>query len=106
VLGEMRELGASAAGEHEAVGSLAASLGVDLLVVVGEPARGIHQAAVAAVGGDGECVWVPDVDAAIAAVEGVVRPGDILLVKASRAVGLERVAEALLMTAREREAGG
>jgi UDP-N-acetylmuramoyl-tripeptide--D-alanyl-D-alanine ligase len=106
VLGEMRELGESAAREHEAVGHLVASLGLDQLVVVGEPAHGMHQAALRESGWGGESRWVPDVDAAIAAVEGVVRPGDILLVKASRAVGLERVAEALLTTGREREAGG
>jgi UDP-N-acetylmuramoyl-tripeptide--D-alanyl-D-alanine ligase len=39
--------------------------------------------------------WAPDADAAVAVVEEVVQPGDCVLVKASRAVGLERVAEAL-----------
>jgi UDP-N-acetylmuramoyl-tripeptide--D-alanyl-D-alanine ligase len=106
VLGEMRELGESAAREHESLGGLAASLGVDHVIVVGEPARAIHEAAAAARDWAGESAWVPDVDAATDAIEGVVRPGDIVLVKASRAVGLERVAEALLTTAREREAGG
>jgi UDP-N-acetylmuramoyl-tripeptide--D-alanyl-D-alanine ligase len=106
VLGEMRELGDSADPEHEAVGTLAAVLGIDLLVVVGEPARSVHTGAVASSAWGGEAVWVPDVDAARAAVEGVVRPGDVVLVKASRAVGLERVGEALVTMAREREAGG
>jgi UDP-N-acetylmuramoyl-tripeptide--D-alanyl-D-alanine ligase len=43
-----------------------------------------------------ESVFVPDVDAAIAFVEASVKPGDVVLVKASRSVGLERVAQALL----------
>jgi UDP-N-acetylmuramoyl-tripeptide--D-alanyl-D-alanine ligase len=106
VLGEMRELGDTADREHDAVGSLVASLGIDLLVVVGEQARGIHHGAAAAPGWGGHSVWVPDVATATDAVERVVRPGDVVLVKASRAVGLERLGEALLMTAREREAGG
>ena len=39
--------------------------------------------------------WAPDAASAVTAVEEVVQPGDCVLVKASRAVGLERVAEAL-----------
>ena len=42
-----------------------------------------------------ESVHVPDVDAAVAFLRGALRPGDIVLVKASRAAGLERVAAAL-----------
>jgi UDP-N-acetylmuramoyl-tripeptide--D-alanyl-D-alanine ligase len=111
VLGEMRELGDSADVEHDAVGRAAAALGIDLVVVVGEPARAIHAGAVASPAWDGESVWVRDVDSAVAAVAGVVRPGDVVLVKASRAVGLERVGEAVLTmlagttTAGEGEAG-
>ena len=41
-------------------------------------------------------MWVPDVDAAIALLREQVQPGDIVLVKASRSIGLEKVAEALL----------
>jgi UDP-N-acetylmuramoyl-tripeptide--D-alanyl-D-alanine ligase len=99
VLGEMRELGDDAPREHQAVGLLAVSLAVDLLIVVGEPAREVHAAAVGAPAWRGESVWVPDVPSASTLVASVVRPGDIVLVKASRAVGIERVAEALLATA-------
>jgi UDP-N-acetylmuramoyl-tripeptide--D-alanyl-D-alanine ligase len=109
VLGEMRELGDAASGAHQAVGQLAVSLDVDLLIVVGEPAREIHAAAAGSPAWPGESVWVPDVAGAKGIVAGVVRPGDIVLVKASRAVGLERVGEALITTAsttaREREDG-
>jgi UDP-N-acetylmuramoyl-tripeptide--D-alanyl-D-alanine ligase len=103
VLGEMRELGDAAFGAHQAVGRLAASLEVDLLIVVGDPAREIHAAATGTPGWHGESVWAPDVSGATAMVAGAVRPGDIVLVKASRAVGLERVGEALLTTMREEE---
>jgi UDP-N-acetylmuramoyl-tripeptide--D-alanyl-D-alanine ligase len=112
VLGEMRELGAVADTEHDAVGRIAAELGIDLVVVVGEPARPIHAGAVASAAWRGESVWVRDVDSAVTTLAGVVRPGDVVLVKASRAVGLERVGEAIAAmldgstTAGEGEAGG
>ncbi|HSS68752.1 MAG TPA: UDP-N-acetylmuramoyl-tripeptide--D-alanyl-D-alanine ligase [Nocardioidaceae bacterium] len=98
VLGEMLELGDAADDEHDALGRLAASLGIDVLVVVGESARTLHAGAVAMPGWGGEALWASDVDVASATVASVVRPGDIVLVKASRAVGLERVAEALVRT--------
>jgi UDP-N-acetylmuramoyl-tripeptide--D-alanyl-D-alanine ligase len=99
VLGEMRELGETADVEHEAVGRLAGALGVDLLVVVGEAARGIHAGATAVSGWSGTSVWAADANAANATLAGVVKPGDVVLVKASRAVGLERLGESLLADA-------
>jgi UDP-N-acetylmuramoyl-tripeptide--D-alanyl-D-alanine ligase len=95
VLGEMRELGAGSAVEHEDVGRAAARLGIARVVAVGEAARPLLTGARA--GGDDERgTWVPDVDAAIALLAREAAPGDVVLVKASRAIGLERVAAALL----------
>lgn len=96
VLGEMRELGAAAAEEHAAVGRLATELAIDQVVVVGAAARGIVSTVDAVDDPDHRSVFVPDVDAAIALVTAQVRPGDVVLVKAARAVGLEQVAEALV----------
>jgi UDP-N-acetylmuramoyl-tripeptide--D-alanyl-D-alanine ligase len=96
VLGEMRELGESTGVEHEAIGRLAARLDVDRVVVVGEEARPIWSGVVHEDGGEGRSSVVPDVHEAIALVRAQARPGDVVLVKASRAAGLERVAEALL----------
>ena len=89
VLGEMAELGASAADEHRRVGELAAELGVDRVVVVGPGAQRLYAAA-----REG-AVHVDDADAAIALLRAQLRPEDVVLVKASRAAGLERVALAL-----------
>jgi len=96
VLGEMLELGATSRDEHDAVGRLAVRLNVSRLVVVGEGARPIHLGAGLEGSWSGESVFVPDVEAAVEFLRGDVGPGDVVLVKASRAAGLERVAQALL----------
>jgi UDP-N-acetylmuramoyl-tripeptide--D-alanyl-D-alanine ligase len=97
VLGEMLELGAASTEEHDRVGRLARGSGVARVVAVGEGARAVHDGAVAAGAGDGEeSVLVPDVSAAVALLEAQLRPGDVVLVKASRGAGLDRVAAALL----------
>jgi UDP-N-acetylmuramoyl-tripeptide--D-alanyl-D-alanine ligase len=89
VLGEMGELGPAAADEHRRIGELTAELGVDRVVVVGPGAQPMHAAA-----REG-AVHVDDADAAIALLRAQLRPEDVVLVKASRAAGLERVAIAL-----------
>lgn len=96
VLGHMAELGPASASEHERVGELAARLRVDRLVTVGRAARAIALAAVRE-GLEPEAVAAYEDPAdALADVRGWARPGDVVLCKASRVVGLERVAEALL----------
>jgi UDP-N-acetylmuramoyl-tripeptide--D-alanyl-D-alanine ligase len=94
VLGEMRELGDAAADEHRAVGTLVADLRVDLLVVVGAEALPIVDG-VRAGTSTPRVERVPDVESAIRLLDSSVRQGDVVLVKASRAAGLERVATAL-----------
>ena len=96
VLGEMREIGETSVEEHDAIGRLAVRLDVSRLVAVGEGARPIHLGASHEGSWGDESAWVPDVDAAIALLQDEVQPGDIVLVKASRSIGLERVAAALL----------
>jgi UDP-N-acetylmuramoyl-tripeptide--D-alanyl-D-alanine ligase len=96
VLGEMRELGDASAAEHDAIGRLCVRLNIARLVAVGDGARAIHMGAAHEGSWGEESVYVPDVSTAIALLRAEVRPRDIVLVKASRAVGLERVAAALL----------
>jgi UDP-N-acetylmuramoyl-tripeptide--D-alanyl-D-alanine ligase len=88
ILGDMAELGRTGPGYHLEVGRAAAELGVDELLAVGELARGYLESGVPG-------RWVANVHDALREVDDVVRPGDAVLVKASRAVGLEAVAEAL-----------
>jgi UDP-N-acetylmuramoyl-tripeptide--D-alanyl-D-alanine ligase len=82
VLGEMAELGADAPGFHAEIGRAAAD--VDVVVGVGELARGY-----------GGSAWSATAEEAAPLVRALVRPGDAVLVKGSRAMGLEVVAEAL-----------
>ena len=96
VLGEMRELGEASAAEHDALGRLALRLDVDRLVAVGEGARPVHVGAAHEGSRGYEAAWVPDIAAALELLRGQVRPGDVVLVKASRAAGLERLADALV----------
>jgi UDP-N-acetylmuramoyl-tripeptide--D-alanyl-D-alanine ligase len=96
VLGEMLELGADGAAEHDRIGRLAVRLNIDRTIAVGEGARAVHLGASHEGSWGEESAWVPDVAAAVDVLRTQVRPGDIVLVKASRGVALERVAEALL----------
>jgi UDP-N-acetylmuramoyl-tripeptide--D-alanyl-D-alanine ligase len=97
VLGAMGELGADAPAEHERLGRDAVAAGVDLIVAVGADAVGIAEGAAAAGRRAGEeSVHVPDRAAARELLSEVLRPGDVVLVKASRSYGLELLAADLL----------
>lgn len=93
-LGEMRELGEHAEALHRDVGRRAAECGISVLVAIGgEPAEVLAAAAVDA-GLDPQAVrYVPTSEEAAALVPSIVRPGDLVLVKGSRAVATERVVE-------------
>jgi UDP-N-acetylmuramoyl-tripeptide--D-alanyl-D-alanine ligase len=99
VLGEMRELGGAAREEHDSIGRLVVRLDIGQLLVVGEPARPLHQGASLEGSWNNESVFVPDHGAAIAWLHEHLVPGDVVLFKASRAAGLERVADAVLADA-------
>jgi UDP-N-acetylmuramoyl-tripeptide--D-alanyl-D-alanine ligase len=90
VLGDMLELGPGAAAFHEEIGAAATAAGVELLVTVGPLAQRIS----AAFEGGGHH-HVADARAAAALVPDLLEPGDTVLVKGSRGVGLEVVAQAL-----------
>ncbi len=84
VLGEMAELGPDAAAYHREVGGVAREEGVDLVIGVGEAAREY---------GPDELVAEPEEAAELLAAQ--LERGDAVLVKGSRSVGLETVAETL-----------
>jgi UDP-N-acetylmuramoyl-tripeptide--D-alanyl-D-alanine ligase len=95
VLGEMAELGEESNDAHREVGAAVAKAGVDKLVAVGSAARGIAEGAAAQGFSSSDIFCVSDVEAAVEVLANA-RAGDVVLVKASRAAALERVARRLL----------
>jgi UDP-N-acetylmuramoyl-tripeptide--D-alanyl-D-alanine ligase len=100
VLGEMAELGEDAIAEHDRIGRLAVRLDVSRLVVVGSgrSMSAMHHGAVMEGSwgaADKGAVNVPDSDAALALLRAEVRPGDVVLVKASNSAGLGALADVL-----------
>ena len=96
VLGQMAELGEASRDAHLDLGRFVVRLDLSRLVVVGDDAGGIHAGAVLEGSWGEESVHVDDADAAVALLREGLAPGDVVLVKASRSAGLERVAAALL----------
>jgi UDP-N-acetylmuramoyl-tripeptide--D-alanyl-D-alanine ligase len=84
----MAELGPDSPHYHEEIGAVAKNLGVDVVIGVGELARGY-----------GPDDWCADPAAAIDMARTVIHSGDCVLVKGSRSAGLERVADALATVA-------
>jgi UDP-N-acetylmuramoyl-tripeptide--D-alanyl-D-alanine ligase len=93
VLGDMRELGAHSDAAHAEVGRRAAELGIGQLFVVGKMAPVTAKAARDA--GLTRVMEFSDVDTAVQAVKQFLKTGDVVLLKASRASRLERIAETL-----------
>jgi UDP-N-acetylmuramoyl-tripeptide--D-alanyl-D-alanine ligase len=96
VLGDMLELGDTAVDEHAAIGRFAAEIGVEHLVAIGEYAVQLTGAAVAAGLASTRAVTVADKPDAVAAVTAGLGPGDVVLVKASRGLALDTVADDIL----------
>jgi UDP-N-acetylmuramoyl-tripeptide--D-alanyl-D-alanine ligase len=89
VLGDMLELGRESEALHREIGEAAAAAGVDVLVTVGPRSVVMLDAF------EGESYAVADAAEAAALAGELIEPGDVVLVKGSRGVGLEVVAEAL-----------
>jgi UDP-N-acetylmuramoyl-tripeptide--D-alanyl-D-alanine ligase len=95
VLGPMNELGSESQRRHEEAGGQAARAGVAGLIVVGQAAAPMLAGAKAQRSWRGELLGVADAPEAVKALDNLLAPGDVVLVKASRTIGLERVALAL-----------
>jgi UDP-N-acetylmuramyl pentapeptide synthase len=95
ILGDMLELGETAAALHQAIGEEAAKIGVAGLAVVGSLGAKIAAGAIAAGLLASRAMVFDDPEAAAQAVSTWSAPGDWILVKASRGVRLERAVEAL-----------
>jgi UDP-N-acetylmuramoyl-tripeptide--D-alanyl-D-alanine ligase len=93
VLGDMAELGAHSEAAHAAVGRRAAELKIGQLFAVGKMSAATAKAA--RDGGLARVIEFENVEAAVNAVKKFLKPGDVVLLKASRSARLERIAETL-----------
>jgi UDP-N-acetylmuramoyl-tripeptide--D-alanyl-D-alanine ligase len=91
VLGGMAELGPEASRYHREVGDAMRQAGVEVLVAVGSLARGYLEA------GPPETIFVESVPEAVEVLRSAMRDGDAVLVKGSRVLAMERIAEALAL---------
>ncbi|MEV7393966.1 UDP-N-acetylmuramoyl-tripeptide--D-alanyl-D-alanine ligase [Streptomyces sp. NPDC091215] len=94
VLGRMNELGDGTRNAHLAVGRYAAELNLDQIILVGGDEAGWMREGVTGVGG--KAVHLQDQDTALDLLRNTLRPGDVVLIKASRGVQLQQLADALL----------
>lgn len=95
VLGEMSELGEYAGEEYDRLALLLVRLNIDLLVVIGTGARRLHISAMNEGSWDGESVFYENTDDAYDYLHGMLRPGDIVLVKSSNSAGLRFLGDRL-----------
>ncbi len=94
VLGEMLELGEDSEASHLEVGRVAGRV-ADVLVVVGADAGGIVEGAIESGLEPGRILHVEDAEAAHEVLRPRLGPGDVVLVKASRGIALDRLVDAL-----------
>jgi UDP-N-acetylmuramyl pentapeptide synthase len=95
VLGDMLELGRYSVMEHERTGERAAQV-ADMVVAVGIRAKGLAEAAQAAGVPEARVLAFDDSAAAAAALPEMIKEGDVVLVKGSQSIRVERITEALL----------
>ncbi len=93
VLGDMAELGPVSERAHMEVGRMAVEYGADILITVGRKARKIAQAARESGLPRGSVFSVESVDRAADILRAIMEPGDVVLIKGSRFLGLERLLE-------------
>ena len=94
VLGSMKELGSSSAEEHRALGKLLAGSAFDAVFLFGDEMEEAHRACAQA-RFSGVLAWHTDLDGLRNAVQSFVQRGDLVLVKGSRSMEMERITESL-----------
>lgn len=95
ILGEMRELGEEADVAHDEIGRLCVRLDISRLIAVGKGAKLIQMGASLEGSWDNESAYVETKEEAIDILKSELKSGDVVYLKASRAIGLESVAEAI-----------
>ncbi|MFP3579488.1 UDP-N-acetylmuramoyl-tripeptide--D-alanyl-D-alanine ligase [Arthrobacter sp. SIMBA_036] len=105
VLGAMLELGEDSIREHTAVGTQVVRLNISRLVVVGREARALYVSAIQEGSWGDECSFTETVDEAYELLQNELRPGDLVLFKSSKAVGLRHLGDRIALPPRAGSAG-
>jgi UDP-N-acetylmuramoyl-tripeptide--D-alanyl-D-alanine ligase len=95
ILGEMRELGELSVSKHNEVAELVQKLEIRNTIIIGSGAKPIYDF-LSSNGYQGKLHFVENVESGIAKAKEMIQPNDVVLVKASRSIGLERVANAIV----------
>lgn len=96
VLGDMLELGADSEAEHRKLASDVASAGVELTVLVGKRMRLLGEELFARGFSRGNVLFYPDPDALLHGIRGIFHEGDLVLIKGSQGLRMEKATETLL----------
>lgn len=104
ILGDMLELGADTVEEHKALAESIIASGAHIAVTVGKHMRSLHEALLSAGFSRKQAFWLPDPMAATRIVMDIIRPEDLILIKGSRSMRMEKITEALLVHPNEAEA--
>jgi len=103
ILGDMLELGADAKESHRALGEKVIASGAHIVIAVGEHMQSLYDALLLSGFSSRQVYWFPDVFAALGSVQDIVRSEDLILIKGSRAMRMEKITEALLADANDVE---
>ena len=96
ILGEMAELGSESRLQHDAIGRIVVRLNIDQLIVVGMAAKLIHMGAEQEGSWAGESKFFESIDEALVYVRGMLRAGDLVLVKSSKSANLRQLGDNLM----------
>ena len=103
ILGDMLELGAGTGEAHQALAASVIASGASVALLVGQHTRFLHTALLAAGFSRKQALWLPDPLSAARMVSDIVRPEDLVLIKGSRGMRMEKITEGLLADPQEKE---
>lgn len=100
ILGDMLELGPESDREHALLAEAVKSSGVDIVVTVGKHMRALHEQLLSDGFSRKQVLWLPDPMSAVDAVMNIIRSEDLILIKGSQGLRMEKVTEQLLVDPR------
>lgn len=100
VLGDMLELGPESDREHAFMAEAVKKSGVDIIVTVGKHMRSLHEQLLSDGFSRKQVLWLPDPMSAVDAVMSIIRSEDLILIKGSQGLRMEKVTEQLLIDPR------